>query len=43
MDFSRGPESTVAVTYWATALARQFGTTETEIKTAIGRVEGVIY
>jgi hypothetical protein len=43
MDFSRGPESIVAVTYWATALAKQFGTTEAELKTVIGRMNGVIY
>lgn len=43
MDFSRGPESTEAVTYWAPSLAKQFGTSEVELKKAISGLNGVIF
>lgn len=43
MDFSRGPESTVAVTYLATSLAKQFDTTTDAIKSAIEKLDDVIY
>ncbi|WP_263452089.1 hypothetical protein [Hyalangium gracile] len=42
MDFSRGPESTVAVTYLATSLARQFDTTTDAIKSALEKLGDVI-
>lgn len=39
--FAQYPQSTAAVTFSATSLAKKFGTTEDEIRTALTQVDGV--